>query len=294
MVRRLPPLNALRAFEAAGRHLSFTRAGAELNVTQAAISHQVKALEEHLGRPLFRRLNRALLLTEDGQTYLAELRPVFDMIDAATARLAAGDARGVLTVSVPPSFAAKWLVPRLGRFRAVHPEIDLRLAPSADLVEFTRDDVDIGIRHGSGVYPGLHVVRFLQEEFFPVCSPDLLMRWPLRTPSDLQHHTLLHDDGYAPWSAWLRAAGAARVEAERGPIFLDSSLSLVAAAGGQGVVLARGELAATDLAEGRLVRPFALGLPPEFAYYIVCPEAYADRPKVRAFREWLLEEAEAA
>lgn len=292
MARRLPPLNALRAFEAAARHLSFTRAAAELHVTQAAISHQVKALEVHLGRPLFRRLNRALLLTEDAQMYGGGLREAFDMIDAATTRLQAGDSRGVLTVSVLPSFAAKWLVPRLGRFRAAHPGIDVRLAPSTELVDFARDDVDIGIRAGAGHYPGLRTVRLLAEDMFPVCAPALIDgEPPLHEPADLRRHTLLHDDGYAAWGLWLRAAGASAVEAEQGPIFLDASMALLAAAAGQGVALARGELAAGDLADGRLVRPFALSLPAEFAYYVVCPEGYAERPKVRAFREWLLAEA---
>ena len=292
MARRLPPLNALRAFEAAARHLSFTRAAGELHVTQAAISHQVKALEAHLGRPLFRRLNRALVLTEDAQMYLAGLREAFDMMDAATARLVAGESRGVLTVSVLPSFAAKWLVPRLGRFREAHPGIDVRLAPSHELVDFARDDVDIGIRAGAGHYPGLRTVRLLAEDMFPVCAPALIDgQPPLRAPADLRRHTLLHDDGYAAWGLWLRAAGASAVEAEQGPIFLDASMALLAAAAGQGVALARGELAGGDLAEGRLVRPFALSLPAEFAYYVVCPEAYAERPKIRAFREWLLAEA---
>ena len=292
MARRLPPLNALRAFEAAARHLSFTRAAGELHVTQAAISHQVKALEAHLGRPLFRRLNRALVLTEDAQMYLAGLREAFDMMDAATARLVAGESRGVLTVSVLPSFAAKWLVPRLGRFREAHPGIDVRLAPSHELVDFARDDVDIGIRAGAGHYPGLRTVRLLAEDMFPVCAPALIDgQPPLRAPADLRRHTLLHDDGYAAWGLWLRAAGASAVEAEQGPIFLDASMPLLAAAAGQGVALARGELAGGDLAEGRLVRPFALSLPAEFAYYVVCPEAYAERPKIRAFREWLLAEA---
>ncbi len=292
MARRLPPLNAVRAFEAAARHLSFTKAAEELHVTQAAVSHQVKTLEQHLGLKLFRRLNRALVLTEAGQAYLPPVRRIFDQLYEATKRLTEHEARGKLTVSVLPSFAARWLVPRLGRFVKTYPEIDIRVAPSETLADFAREDVDVGIRYGRGRYPGLRTDRLMTEDIFPVCSPVLLQgSHPLRRPTDLKHHVLLHDDDHGDWRTWLLAAGVEDVDPTRGPVFTDSSMLVQAAVEGQGVALARGALAADDLASGRLVRPFMLSLPAEFAYYVVCPETTADQPKVVAFREWLLQES---
>jgi len=292
MARRLPPLNALRAFEAAARHLSFTRAAEELHVTQAAISHQVKTLEEHLGRKLFRRLNRALLLTDDGQAYLPSVSRAFALLHEATSDLLDKDAPGPLTVSALPSFAARWLVPRLGRFRQVCPEIDLRIDPSAALNDFAAGDVDVGIRYGRGKYPGLRSDWLMTEDIFPVCSPALLEgEHGLRAPRDLEHHLLLHDDGHGDWRTWLLAAGVDGIDPARGPIFTDSSMLIQAAMAGQGVALARGVLAADELAAGRLVRPFTLSLPTEYAYYLVCPRDTAEQSKIVAFREWLLIEA---
>lgn len=292
MARRLPPLNALRAFEAAARHLSFTRAAEELHVTQAAISHQVKALEEHLGRKLFRRLNRALLLSDDGQAYLPSVSRAFALLNDATRNLLERDAPGPLTVSALPSFAARWLVPRLGRFRQIHPDIDLRIDPSAALTDFASGDVDVGIRYGRGKYSALRADWLMTEDIFPVCSPALLSgEHPLRAPGDLEHQVLLHDDGHGDWRTWLLAAGVDRVDPTRGPIFTDSSMLIQAAMAGQGVALARGVLAADELAAGRLVRPFTLSLPTEYAYYLVCPQNTAEQPKIAAFRDWLLDEA---
>jgi LysR family transcriptional regulator, glycine cleavage system transcriptional activator len=294
MSRRLPPLNALRAFEAAARHLSFTRAADELHVTQTAISHQIKALEERLAVRLFRRLPRGLLLTEEAQRYLPPVRDAFDQIAAATEQLGAGGSSGRLTVSVLPSFAAKWLVPRLGRFRATHPDLDLRISASSQLVDFARDDVDIAIRMGRGRYPGLRVDRLFGESMLPVCAPKLLTgARPLRRPGDLREHVLLHDDDHTGWQLWLELAGVEGVDPTRGPIFTDSAMVVQAAAEGQGVALARRVLAAGDLAAGRLVQPFEVSLPHDLAYYLVSPEATAERPRIRAFRAWLLAEAEA-
>ena len=289
---RLPTLNALRAFEAAGRHLSFTRAAKELHVTQAAVSHQIKSLEEQLGIRLFRRGPRGLLLTDAGQSYLPSVRDAFAKLVAATERLRARDARGAITVSVLPSFAARWLVPRLPRFRAAQPEIDVRVAADDHLVDFDRDDVDIAIRYGRGDYPGLRTDRLMTEELFPVCSPALLAGDPpLEKPEDLARHTLLHDDMRLDWTMWLMAAGVEGVDPDRGASFNSSSLVLQAAVDGQGVALGRSALTGDDLAAGRLVRPFAVSLPAEFAYYIVCPEHTADRPGIKTFRDWLLSEA---
>ena len=288
---RLPSLNGLRAFEAAGRHLSFTRAAAELHVTQAAVSHQIKGLETQLGVRLFRRSPRGLLLTDAGQAYLSDIRDAFDGLRQATDRLLSRDAMGALTVSVLPSFAARWLVPRLSGFAAAYPDISLRLAADDRPVNFDREDVDLAIRYGDGRYAGLRVDRFLGEEVFPVCSPALMGGpHPLREPSDLRHHTLLHDDLPTTWAMWLKTVGANDVDAGRGPLFSDSSMVLQAAVGGQGVALGRSALAADDLAAGRLVRPFAVSLPVDSAYYIVCPPSTAHRPKVVAFRSWLMAE----
>ena len=293
MVQRLPPLNALRAFEAAARHLSFTKAAEELHVTQSAISHQVKLLEEYLGMKLFRRLNRALVLTDEGQLYLPPVMRVFDQLYEATKRLTENEARGRLTVSILPSFAVRWLVPRLGQFMKLYPELDVRLVPSLELVDFVRDEVDLGIRYGRGHYPGLRVDRLMTEDVFPVCSPELLKgEHPLKQPQDLKHHVLMHDDEHGEWRTWLLSAGVKDVDPARGPTFTDSSMLIQAAVAGQGVALARGALAADDLASGALIRPFTLSLPVEYAYYIVSPEDAADRPKVSAFREWLLQEVE--
>jgi len=294
MARRLPPLNGLRAFEAAARHLSFTRAAEELHVTQTAISHQIKALEERLGVRLFRRLPRGLVLTDEAQLFLPPIRAAFDQIAAATERLTKDQGGGVLTVSALPSFAAKWLVPRIGRFRAACPDIEMRVSASSQLVDFARDDVDVAIRVGRGEYPGLRTERLFGDTLFPVCSPTLLDGpSPLAAPEDLRHRTLLSGDEYPGWAKWLEHAGVSGIEVPRGPLFDDSSMVLQAAIEGHGVALARGVLAADDLAAGRLVKPFELSLPFHLAYFLVCPEATAAQPKIRAFREWLLEEARA-
>lgn len=293
-MRRLPPLNAVRAFEAAARHLSFTHAAEELNVTQAAISHQVKSLEDRLGVLLFRRMNRALVLTEAGQTYLGPIRDALDRIADATERLTEGDRTGVLTISTMPSFAAKWLVPRLHRFQAAHPELEVRLSTTFTLVDFSKSDVDLAVRFGRGPWPGVRAERLMTEDVFPVCSPALLQgRHPLNVPDDLRHHTLLHDDFLIEWPMWLRAVGATEVDATKGPRFTDSAIVLQLAIDGRGVALSRRVLAANDLASGRLVRPFKGSLPSDYSYYIVAPPAAFARPKVAAFRDWLLAEAAA-
>jgi LysR family glycine cleavage system transcriptional activator len=298
MARKLPPLNALRAFEAAARHLSFTKAAGELNVTQAAISHQVKMLEEHLGQPLFRRLNRRLVLTEAGQVYLPVLRDAFDAIAGGTARLNRDASGGPLHVSVLPSLAAKWLLPRMSRFRERHPDIDVMVSANNKLVDFAEDTIEMGIRYGLGTYPGLRADLLFSDAVFPVCSPKLLDGpHPLRSPADLVHHTLLHDevsrhDESPDWRAWLQVAGVVGVDWRRGPGFSDSSMVIEAAAAGQGVALGHRWLAAADLEGGRVVMPFGPVMPSKFAYYIVSPAAFAERRRVRLFREWLMEEAE--
>jgi LysR family glycine cleavage system transcriptional activator len=295
---RLPPLNSLRAFEAAARHLSFNAAAEELNVTPAAISHQIKTLEADLGVKLFRRLNRAVRLTDAGQACLPGLRDGFERIAQAVARARQGDSVGLLTVTASPAVASKWLVPRLERFRDRHPDIDLRIDASMRTVDLVREDVHIGLRYGAGNYPGLHTERLLRSAVFPVCSPNLLKgKSLLRTPEDLRHHTLIHDETavYDPsspdWAMWLRAAGVADFDASHGLRFNQVALALDAAIGGRGVALARDVFAADDLAAGRLVRPFGKAMPVDFAIYVVIPPALVAAPKVKAFRDWLFEEA---
>ena len=295
---RLPPLNALRAFEAAARHLSFAEAAAELHVTPAAISHQIKALEADLGVKLFRRLNRAVRLTDAGQACLPGLRDGFERIAEAVARVRQGDSVGVLTVTSSPAIAAKWLMPRLERFHQRHPAIDLRIDASMRMVDFAREDVHVGLRYGTGKYPGLHTELLLRSEVFPVCAPALLKgKHALRTPADLRHHTLIHDetttlDPRGPdWEMWLRAAGVTDIDTSHGLRFNQVALALDAAIGGRGVTLTRDVFAAEDLAAGRLVRPFGKAMPVGFAIYVVIPPALVAAPKVKAFRDWLFEEA---
>ncbi len=298
MSARLPPLNALRAFEAAGRHLSLTRAAEELHVTPAAVSHQIKSLEDYLEVKLFRRLNRALLLTDAGQACLPGLRDGFERLAEAVEAARLQVARRALNVSVAPSFGAKWLVPRLDHFYAAHPGTDVRVDASTRLVDPLREDIDLCIRYGQGSYPGLHVECLMADEVIPVCSPELLKgSSPLRTPADLRHQTLLHadlpfKDGYPDWRMWLAAAGVKNFDVERGPRFTMASMAVQAAIAGQGVALAGSVLVEDDVAAGRLVNPFELRFPVKFAYYVVCPEATVNQPRVVAFRNWLKEEAQ--
>jgi LysR family glycine cleavage system transcriptional activator len=294
MLRRLPPLNGIKSFEAAARHESFTRAAEELCVTQGAVSHQVKALEATLGIKLFNRERQRLAITEAGREYLAVVRDALDRIAVGTDRLVQRQSAGVLTVSTSPNFAAKWLVHRLGRFAEAHAGIDLRVSASLEHVDFAREDIDLAIRHGNGHWPGLSVTRLCVEELFPVCSPKLTGgRKPLRSPADLRHHTLLHVDSRADWNTWLEAADVTDADVSRGPVLNQASMAIDAAVDGQGVALARTALAARDLLAKRLVRPFALALKVPYAYWIVCPKATSALPKMTMFRDWLLAEATA-
>jgi LysR family glycine cleavage system transcriptional activator len=292
MPRRLPSLNALRAFEAAARHLSLTKAADELSVTPGALSHQIKALEARLGAKLFKRTARGLAFTDLGRDYLPVVRDAFDRLAAGTDTLFGPNQAATLTVSVSPNFAAKWLVPRLGRFAATQPAIDLRIAASVEHVDFAASDVDLAVRHGDGNWPSLAVAKLAEEHVVPVASPRLAAgKPPLKRPRDLKAHTLLHAPGPLDWRAWAEAAGIADLDVRRGPRFNQASMALEAAVDGVGVALARTALAALDLAAGRLVQPFGPALAAPFAYYIVCLAPGANRPKLRAFREWALAEA---
>jgi LysR family transcriptional regulator, glycine cleavage system transcriptional activator len=291
MPRRLPPLNALKAFEAAARNESFTRAADELCVTQGAVSQQVKALEVSLGITLFGRERQRLVITPAGREYLAVIRDALDRIAMGTERLVQGRGSGVLTVSTSPDFAAKWLVNRLGRFAESHPEIDLRVSATMHQVDFVREDVDLAVRHGDGKWPGLDVVRLCSERLFPVCSPKLLSgRQRITAACDLLKFPLLRLDDSTAWTRWFEAAGVAN-PVTRGPTLNRASMLIDAAVDGQGIALARTALAASDLLNGRLVRPIDVALRMASTYWIVCPKASADAPKVATFRKWLLAEA---
>jgi len=296
MTQRLPSLNALRAFEAAARHRSLTNAAQELNVTPAAISHQVKALEADLGIGLLRRIKGEFQLSETARAALPGLRAGFDQIAEAARRLRGDHADRFLTISVGATFATTWLVRRIGQFTESFPDIDVRLQTTDRLADFARDGVDVGIRFGRGIHPGCESIRLFDEEIFPVCSPGFLDRGsPLATPADLAGRTLLHVD-WTPgggsetldWEMWLRAAGARGVDHTRGLRFSHSSVALQMAVDGQGVALGSDSLAGDDLDAGRLIRLFDVALPVNFAYYLTYPEETADSPKIVAFRDWIL------
>ena len=292
MLRRIPPLNALKSFEAAARHLSFTKAADELFVTQAAISHQIKTLEEFLGMPLFRRLNRSLMLTDEGQILFPAMSEALDLIMVTTDRLHRHQQVGMLNIATMDSLAANWLVPRLGRFRRAYPDIDVRVSTSDELIDYARVGIDLGIRYGRGDWPGVHVTHLMTEEIFPVCSPKILGgEHKLNTPDDLQNFTLLHDDMREDWRMWLMAVGATKVDPLRGPGFMHSNLVYQAAVFGEGVALGRSVLVADELEQGRLVKVLDFSLPANYAYWIVSPIAAAEHPKVKLLRDWLLAEA---
>src|SRR3954451_25221818 len=255
---RLPPLNNLKAFEAAARHESFTRAAEELCVTQGAVSQQVKALEAGLGIKLFSRERQRLIITEAGRDYLTIVRDALDRIAIGTERLLQREKAGVLTVSTSPDFAAKWLVHRLGHFAEAHSGIDLRVSATLHHVDFAREEVDLAVRHGDGNWPGLATVKLSAEQLFVVCSPALLPggRKPSK-PVDILKYPLIHLDSRADWARWLQAAGLEDAEAIHGPVLNRASMVIDAAINGQGVALARTTLSAWDLINGRLVRPFA-------------------------------------
>ncbi|GAP77102.1 MULTISPECIES: transcriptional regulator GcvA [Pseudoalteromonas] len=289
MARRLPPLNSLKAFEAAARHLSFTKAAEELYVTQAAVSHQIKTLEEHLGLKLFLRKNRSLLLTEEGQGYFLDIKEIFAQLVDATEKLLARGAKGSLTVSLTPSFAIQWLVPRLSLFNELHPEIDVRIKAQDQDDNSLQDDVDIAIYYGRGHWSGVETHKLHTEYLVPLCSPMLLNGpKPLNEPQDLQYHTLLHDTTRRPWKLWMKTAGVRNVQVNQGPIFSHSSMAMQAAAHGQGVALGNLVLAKPEIDAGRLIVPFNHTLESKNAYYLVFRESQSELGKIVSFKEWML------
>ena len=296
MPRRMYPLNALRMFEASARNLSFVKASDELSVTPAAVSQQVKGLEEFLGQPLFRRQPKGLLLTETGQLLMSELAEVFLRLDKAMERVIDSDAKGPLTLTVAPTFAVMWLIPRLGNFYELHPGTDVRISTGLGLVDFQRDDYDAAIRLGKGGWFGLECIKIMEESVTPMCSPRLL-EGPnaIKHPNDLRDHILLHNhsmdyDPEAPtWRSWLDAAGATDVDDSRGTHFSLPDHGLQAAIDGTGIVLGWRTLAAKDVAAGRVVEPFDLSLALGSDFYLVFPESYSRRPNIAVFRDWLMQ-----
>lgn len=310
MSDRLPPLNALRAFEAAARHRSFKRAAEELFVTPAAISQQVKGLEEYLGVDLFVRLTRAIELTPAGQAMLPKLREGFDCFAAGLMQARRAEERGRIAVAAPPNFVARWLMPRLRTFTSSFPQFDLRIIGTLRAIdnpdhegpaEAGRADAEarVAVRYGMGDYPGAVVDLLFRPSYVPVCSPKLLGRGPpLRKAADLRHYTLIHDDSSPGdeerpgWEEWLEIAGAKGIDAQRGPRFSNASLVHEAAIDGVGVALALRPLVDNDIEEGRLVVPIERAVPTTFAYYLVTPEALVKHPAASTFRRWLLSHAE--
>ena len=296
MTARLPSLNGLRAFEAAARHLSFTLAAAELNVTQTAISHQIKRLEEELGLRLFVRKNRALALTPQAKDYLPGVRAAFNNLRLATDRLLRKEDDNVLTISTLASLAAKWLLPRLATFQEAHPKIDVRITTSSSLVDFKNGDVDAAIRYGRGNWPGTRAHWLMADELFPVCSPALLKGdKPLRCPEDLKDHVLLHTSGANSddWRLWLTAAGLPTDISKQPGISFDMTFMTVQAAiDGMGVAMGRTSYVQDDIAKSRLVVPFRIALPADAGFYLVAPDGRREAQKLAAFREWVVAAAQ--
>ncbi|MDH3537128.1 MAG: transcriptional regulator GcvA [Gammaproteobacteria bacterium] len=297
-MNRLPPLNSLRAFEAAGRHLSFTRAAAELHVTAGAISQQIRVLEEFLETRLFKRLNRAIVLTDAGQLFLPLISSGFEHFSEAVGVVRGRRSEGPLTITSAPSFVSKWLIPRLASFKSRHPGIDVRIDTSDRLVDFVHEDIDVGIRFGDGVYPDLETVYLFSFDLIPVCSPSLLAQGDgLRRVSDLKNYTLLHsnydelDPGFPDWSMWLKVVEADDVDARHGIYFNQSDLLFQAALDGQGVALLANVMAEPEIEAGRLLQPFAARLPVKLDYHLVTSPQKAQISKVVAFRDWILSES---
>ncbi|WOH38747.1 transcriptional regulator GcvA [Thalassotalea fonticola] len=289
MSTRLPPLNALKAFEASARLLSFTKASAELFVTQAAISHQIKSLESHLGLKLFMRKNRALLLTEEGQSYFLDIKDIFVSLHEATQKLLAKSEKGAITVSIQPSLAIQWLVPRLTDFNKHHPDIDVRIKAVDNDDDTLTSNVDIAFYYGRGPWPNVVADKILTEYLTPVCSPGLLTSAkPIIKASDLNDHTLLHDSSRKDWKRWFKSINTQTSNLNQGPIFSHSALVMQAAIHGQGVALVNNILAKPDIEAGRLVAPFAQVLVNQDAFYIVCRDEQLDTGRISQFRQWVL------
>ena len=297
MPRNFPSLDLLEGFEAAARHLSFTKAGEELFLTQSAVSRQIKELEGELGVPLFHRRHRALVLTEAGQQFYAATAQVLTTMRTATSRLKAQSGRKPLSVTTTNSFAALWLVPRLAGFTRTHPGVDVRIMAETKVQDLDRDGLDLAIRHGPASLAGPNAVKLFGERVFPVCSPKLLKKIPLREPADLKNHVLLHyddPDGRHPWlhwKSWLEVAGVPDLRPAGTLSFSGFEQIIPAAVAGHGVALGRSPLVKDLLASNELVAPFKTSADPARAYFIITSKTAAGRPEVTGFIEWLKEEA---
>jgi LysR family glycine cleavage system transcriptional activator len=295
MIDRLPPLTALRAFDAAARHMSFAQAAAELNVTPAALSFQIKSLEDHLGQPLFHRLNRAVTLTEAGRALAPGTADGFAMLANAWRSARRLQNNSTLTVTAGPAFTAKWLAPRLYEFAQAHPDIELRFSAGLRIMDFDRDEIDVAIRFGYGPDPGLYAIPLAVEWVMPVMTPELARRHP--TPQSLKDAPLLFDDSIdflrpkCDWQMWFRAVGI-DFNPTHGARFSQADHAVDAALAGAGIVLGRRALVIKDLSEGRLVAPFKTAISTKAHFRFLCPEGAENRPQVKAFRDWILQEIE--
>jgi LysR family glycine cleavage system transcriptional activator len=291
-MRRLPPLNAIRAFEAAARHLNFNQAARELNVTASAISHQVKTLEDYFGVKLFNRLPRNVSLTPAGRDYLPAVSAALDQLDAASRRLSRHTVDAPLNLACAPTFAVGWLIPHLSDFHDEYPEIDVRLTLTliSREIDFGASDTDVVIMYGTpGSWPNLVAHQLMSEELVPVCSPSLLREHPLETPGDLRSVTLLHSiPRMGQWRNWLHIAGVEAVDPKRGLRFQTTPLAISAAAAGAGVAIANRRFVETDLEAGRLVIPFEIDLPSDSGYFLIYPRESASDARISAFRDWVL------
>jgi len=297
MARRLPPLNSLKSFEAAGRLLSFTRAADELNVTQAAISHQIKLIEEFLGVSLFERYPRRLALTESGKILLSDLSTAFDKISAAVKAVSKDQADNKLTVRLAPSLASKWLSPKLKYFNLQYPEIDLCLFHAHAMVDFEREKIDIAVAYGKGFSSDFSqqfstdVVAepLFSQDYFPVCAPSFMFNdKPLNDINNIRYYNLLHDASYQCWEEWLVLAGIDGINAHKGMINDDTNVLIQAAVDGQGIALGSMIFVEDLLKSGALIKPFDITLSNAHTYYIVYPAEHLKNPAVKAFRDWLL------
>ncbi len=300
-MRRLPPLNSLRAFESTARHLSFTNAADELNVTAGAVSQQVKVLEDYLGLALFKRQNRMILLTQEASLFLPYLTEGLDKFVEGLDAIHNAQANKPLTITLPPTFAARWLMPRLMSFQKLHPEIDVRIDATYKVVDIINEDIDAGIRFGSGDYAGMDSDFLFSQDVIPVCSPTLLKQGlGLETPENMKNFTLLHCDFFLntdsqrqpDWDMWFAMAGVEGVDTTRGVHFIQHDLLVQAAIEGQGVALVASVSASKALEDGLLIQPFESRIPLDNSYYFVYPKMKSSLPRIVAFRKWLLEEVE--
>ncbi|MCB2096781.1 MAG: transcriptional regulator GcvA [Parvularculaceae bacterium] len=292
MARRLPPLVSLRVFESVARHLSFTKAADDLHVTQAAVSHQIKNLEEWLSIPLFLRLNRTIKLTKEGEAYATALTGAFEAIADATDAILKDTGQQAINIATFDSIAANWLAPRIKKFQSRHPEMAIKILTHSAYSDFADGDIDVEIRYGAGDWPNLYVVKIADEDIFPVCSPKLLGRRkrPLNV-ADLDEYSLIHDELVMEWSDWIEAAGGTSAKADKGMRYNHSHIVIRAAAAGEGMALGRSLLVADDIAAGRLVAPFEHKMPSKYSYYLVRPREHAEKAWAKSFEEWLLLEA---